>query len=117
MNNLNSILIEGVCNVLPEYTDESKSIVRFSIGSKRGYRENNSLFTECINVSICAFGKLGETVKNKLQKDQQCRVVGRIGQYADGSLYIVAEHVEMRPIVKAQKEVEEAKGGSDDCSE
>ena len=102
MNNLNSVLIEG--NVLPRpVTDDGITCTfdgitcTFTIASERTYLKNDSLKKEEAHFDIQADGKLGQICFGKLRKGQGVRVVGRLA-VKEAQVYILAEHVEIRPM-------------------
>jgi single-strand DNA-binding protein len=110
MNNLNSVLIEGtlqedaVCGKeIDGITDAS-----FSIESHRYYHKVDEVGMEkkITTVFVSATGKLAEGVAKSGKKGRGVRVVGRLVQTAN-TLGIEAEHVEFRPVPKAEPEATE----------
>ena len=107
MNDLNSVLLEGV--VVENAKCLAGTTVVFDIMSKRQYRrkldagkldsgpimaeQETTVRVECVPDvanSSC------ETILKKAKKGAQVRIVGRL-QGQNGDICIVAEHVEWRP--------------------
>jgi len=86
MNQLNSVIIEG--NITE--TDYSDGLCTFTVENIRKYTYEGETIIERNEVEVHYFGKSPE-----LRKDRGVRVVGRLKQ--DGKIYIVAEHVELKP--------------------
>jgi single-strand DNA-binding protein len=112
MNNLNSILIEGVLKTDPLYrfTAKGTPVCTFSIVSNRYSRTDNNLQEEASFFNIEAWSKLADMCNEKGHKGRGLRVVGRLKEDrwtgSDGKQHskvvIVAEHVEFRPEVKEE---------------
>jgi single-strand DNA-binding protein len=112
MNNLNSILIEGVLKADPLYrvTPRGTPVCTFSIMSERFNRVDNNLQKEISFFNIEAWSKLAEMCDEKGHEGRGVRVVGRLREERwtdlDGKqrskVVIVAEHVEFRPEVKEE---------------
>jgi len=108
MNNLNSVLIEGVVNedsILKTMPKTGKPCCIFSVASKRYYRKDGKVthngvryeaenpngepselkeagFIEEINhIGIEVWGELAEKVYDKARKGRGVRVVGRLKEY------------------------------------
>jgi single-strand DNA-binding protein len=104
MNNLNSVLIEGVLDGDPVITD---GVCHMRMVSERSFYDSDdreNLFKEVSYFNIEVPGKLGNCCKKLGFNGRGFRVVGRLKQEEqvidgkDQSRYvIVAEHVEFRP--------------------
>jgi len=96
MNNLNSVLLEGILVSKGVITDNS---IEFKIESTRyynSYGEKKEKLTNVILVTVVAFNKEAEKV-NKTVVGDLIRVVGRLDVYNDtGKLYIYAETIEIK---------------------
>jgi single-strand DNA-binding protein len=117
LNNLNSVLIEGVFKKDPVLRESAKgaSLCKFELINRRYYGKDmkysedmacpEDAEAEVSYITIEATGKLAKSVYRLGHKDRGARVVGRIKEErwidADGKeksrLIVVAEHVEMRP--------------------
>lgn len=103
MNSLNSVLIEG--NVKGEVVQSLKEIpqAEFKIVSTLFYKEDPSIHNSAVYVkkesTFCVetFGMLALHCVEDLTDGRGVRVVGRLRQRKDGSVIIVAEHVEFKP--------------------
>jgi single-stranded DNA-binding protein len=96
MNNLNSVLVEGVILETQEYSESEKRCA-FTIESNRYYktadgsnRKKASIFT------VVVTGEIAE-VCSKKNKGLGVRVVGRIDTAENNAVFIQAEHIEYRP--------------------
>lgn len=111
MNNLNSILVEGNLTKDPaiSYTPSGTPVTSFSIAVNRKYRVNDDYKEEVAYLDIESWGKTAENCAEFLKKGRGVRIVGRLRQdrwESKGSkhskIIIVAEHVEFKPLFKAQ---------------
>ena len=91
MNDLNSVLIEGI--VINNAT-MSKDYCKFKISSNRFYKQKDELKRETSLITIEAYYKLAK-LNNGVLKGCKIRVVGRLKQNED-EIVIIAEHVEIR---------------------
>jgi single-strand DNA-binding protein len=108
MNNLNSVIAEGVLVEKPAFQDtaEGKGTCTFSIASNRFYRVKSKIEKEVSHFDVEAYGKLAESCYSLGQEGRGCRVVGRLQQkkWTDAKgkeqskVIIVAEHIEFRPL-------------------
>jgi len=133
MNNLNSILLEGVLEEDPVFrqTPKGRSVCTFTIISKRYYqdgKEDNEVDSGACDMTVDEFYRKGirghtnhfdvetwdtlaKAVRDKGEKNRGCRVVGSLREDrwtgVDGrpcsKVSIVAEHVEFRPEQTAKK--------------
>jgi single-strand DNA-binding protein len=80
MNNLNSILLEGVLKEDPLYrvTPKGTPVCTFSIMSERSSRVDNKLQKEVSFFNIEAWSKLADMCNEKGHKGRGLRVVGRL---------------------------------------
>jgi single-strand DNA-binding protein len=110
MNNLNSVLIEGTLTENAVCGKEIDGITNasFSIESHRYYQKADEVGVEkkTTTIYVSATGKLADGVAKSGKKGRGVRVVGRLAQTAN-TLIIEAEHVEFRPLPKAETEATE----------
>ncbi len=114
MNNLNSVLIEGNLVRDPDlsYTPKGTAVCKFSVACNRFYKEGDEMVKEVSFIDISTFARLAEVCGEYLKKGRGVRVVGRLRQdrwsdtegRAHSRLYVIGEHVEFRPQVKAAPE-------------
>ena len=106
MNNLNSVLIEGVLKQDPKMVieDNGKTITEFSISSERNYKQDDEYHKEVSHFDIRVFGRQAEICNEHLTEGRSVRIVGRLKQELrrdDGdvraNVHIIAEHVEFKP--------------------
>jgi len=108
MNNLNSLILEGVVTeVTPikEMPDGCK-VGRFTLGVSRKYRTCGGYLAE--EMSYFEVEGFDAVIQNPyLQKDNKCRVVGRLRQakwynngHRESKIVIIAEHLEFIPVSK-----------------
>lgn len=102
MNELNSILIEGLVTTLPENIGTTTAPrVRFSLVSRRLTADESGTFTESLlRVTIGASGKLASSCLRNLSVGRRIRVVGHLEGYDDGmdnTLFVKGEHIEYAP--------------------
>ena len=94
MNNLNSVLIEGVV------TDYRQGEREVKIASQRWYRSGNTFKNKITVVPIRMDNdKLRSLVEHRLVKGTGVRVVGRLDDYIGSQgrvFYIDAEHIEVQ---------------------
>jgi single-strand DNA-binding protein len=114
MNNLNSILIEGILvrDPLLRTTPKGTSLCTFSLASNRFFKQDTGLEKEVGFFDVETWAKLAEHCYNLGRKGRGVRVVGRLKQSRwtgqDGKRHsrisIVAEHVEFKPEFKNEGE-------------
>jgi single-strand DNA-binding protein len=117
MNNLNSVLVEGILTKDSAYrvTAKGTAVCNFSIASNRFYKQDSGFEKEVSYFDVEAWTKLAEACRDKGRKGRGVRVVGRLKQDrwngTDGKTHskivIVAEHVEFRPEFKKGTEEQE----------
>jgi len=117
MNNLNSVLVEGILTKDSAYrvTAKGTAVCNFSIASNRFYKQDSGFEKEVSYLDVEAWTKLAEACRDKGRKGRGVRVVGRLKQDrwngTDGKTHskivIVAEHVEFRPEFKKGTEEQE----------
>jgi single-strand DNA-binding protein len=104
MENLNSILIEGILVDNPELTEEKKKFCLFTIASKSECEKHKA---ETI-IDIVAYGEMAVSCQRIGREGRGVRVVGKLKQRNKQSNdptpphYIEAEHVEFKPEFKAK---------------
>ena len=105
MNNLNSVLIEGMIVMNPEYTKSKNGVTEgmFTIQSNRFYKKNDEVEKESCRFNIIMNGKLAENIKQFLIIESHVRVVGRLSG-ENGSITIIAEHIEFKKTNKKPKD-------------
>jgi len=117
MNQLNSLILEGNLvrdAVLAEPAPGFKKC-SFTMGVNRFYKnKKNEDVTEASFFDVEAYGNMAEYCGEKAKKGRGVRVVGRLkqdtwkdpeGKFAS-RVYVVAEHIEYKPIKKAEEEKE-----------
>jgi len=99
MNALNSILIEGnvIANPVKSETSRGTIVCDFKIASSRFYRKDEATEEERSIFDIESWAKLAELCAEHCTEGRGVRVVGRFKQCKDGSIKVVAEHVEFKP--------------------
>ena len=102
MNALNSILIEGNVVANPEMreTPRGTTVCDFKIASSRFYRQDETTEEEKSVFEIESWAKLAESCAEHCTEGRGVRVVGRLKQCEDGTIKVVAEHVEFKPQIK-----------------
>ena len=118
MNQLNSLILEG--NLVRDYVLSEPvpgfKKCAFSVGVNRFYKnKKNEDVNEVSFFDVEAYGKMAEYCEEKAKKGRGVRVVGRLKQdtWKDSNgksvskVYVVAEHIEYRPVKKTE-EVSEA---------
>jgi single-strand DNA-binding protein len=117
MNNLNSILVEGNLVRDPNYRSmpSGNQVCDFTVATNRSYKIADQKYeNEVSYFDIEAWARLGAACAQNLKKGRGVRVVGRLKQdrwtdtegKAHARVKIVAEHVEFKPISKANHEDE-----------
>ncbi len=111
MNNLNTVLVEGLLTRDPERMGpEGTSMCRMGIANNRYYfsdRESRWI-TDTSFFTIQVYGAVAEACLNRLRKGRGIRVVGRLKQYVGQrnkveKVYIQAEHIEFQPPRNTEK--------------
>ena len=100
MNNLNSLILEGVVIGEPHLV-EASDVLNFTIGVERYYKNRaGEDVTETSQFKVVAFGAMS---KLPLKEGMGVRVVGRLKQntwtdngVTHSEVQVVAEHIEMR---------------------
>ena len=90
MNDLNSVLLEGIVVGELSTGDDACS---FQVESKR--TDANGICT-CIGVTIVTRGRLAQVCGEYLKAGLGVRVVGRLAYYMNAGLHVAAEHVEFK---------------------
>lgn len=115
MNQLNSLILEGNLTKDAVVTEPVAGFKKASltIGVNRWYKNrSNEDVTEVSYFDVEAYGNIAEYTKTKALKGRGIRVVGRLKQDtwkdSDGKtksrVYVVAEHIEYRPVVKKNED-------------
>ena len=95
MNNLNSILIEGIVTEGANFIEHKDfCLCQFSITSKR-YDNDGKPFRQ-ICVGIEAHANLAIVCKDKARINTSIRIVGRLENDSSGKICVLAEHIEFR---------------------
>ncbi len=127
MNNLNSVLLEGVLTGKPKLSNVGHTlglppVCWFTLESKRTYKQGDETQDEVSYFDVRVLGRIGVVCQETLTKGRGVRVVGRLkqerctdsGEKAKNLIYIIAEHVEFKP----QRQIESPIGdGSEKTSE
>lgn len=102
MNALNSVLIEGNVIANPEKRETSRgtTVCDFKIASSRFYRQDETTEEEKSVFDVESWAKLAESCAEHCTEGRVVRVVGRLKQCEDGTIKVVAEHVEFKPQIK-----------------
>lgn len=102
MNQLNSVLIEGNVIATPEKRETLRgtTVCNFKIVSSRFYKRGEKMAEEKSVFNIETWDKLDELCAECCTEERCVRVVGRLKQCEDGTIKVVAEHVEFRPQTK-----------------
>ena len=99
MNNLNSLILEGVVIGEP-HKSEASDVLNFTVGSERYYKNRAGEYvTETSQFKVVAFGSMC-----KLKEGSGIRLVGRLKQnkwtdsecVSHSEVQIVAEHIEIK---------------------
>ena len=117
MNQLNSLILEGNLARDAALTEPAPGFKKcmFAIGVNRYYKnKDNNDASEVSFFDVEAYGKMAEVCEMKAKKGRGIRVVGRLKQDTwknnDGKscsrVYVVAEHVEFKPVKKTTEEAE-----------
>lgn len=120
MNHLNSIILEGNVVRQAEMTEPSKGfkVCKFPLAVNRFIKSSNGDASEEVSFfEIEAYGKMAEICEKYGNKGRGVRVVGRLKQNrwkdAEGKnfnkVFIVAEHVEYKPVTKKSENETDAK--------
>lgn len=118
MNNLNSLIIEGnvVKTGILEEPKPGLKMCLFPVAVNRWYKNRDGEgVSEVSFFDIETWGKMAEYCEKKATKGRGIRVVGRIKQNRwkdqnnkwNSKVYVVAEHIEFKPILDATKENQE----------
>lgn len=103
MNNLNSLIIEGIVESNPVISISKKGtpICIFTLISKGMFKEGNVSQEDTVTVTIETWARLAELCGEHCTKGRSIRIVGRLKQNAaDGNIKVIAEYVEFKPIAK-----------------
>jgi len=117
MNNLNSVLIEGVVVSSPQLSEtaKGKSFCEFVIASRRCFKDaaKDGALNEAVSfIRIEAYEKLAETCCKTAKRGRYIRVVGRLkqtgwtgeGEMRYPKIVLSVEHIEVRPDVHLSEE-------------
>lgn len=97
MNNLNSILLEGTLVEDPAHPQMGEC--SFTIECVRYQtRDDGEKVKETSRFNIRCINRMADVCAESLKKGRGVRVVGRLVQVLEESCFILAEHVEFRPI-------------------
>lgn len=107
MSNLNSVLIEGVLVRNPElsYTPKGLATCKFQLSSRRSFKKDDKVEEEVSCFDVSCWGRLAEVCGDYLKRGHGVRVVGRLAQDESKQVYVLAEHIEFKPILKKAKAV------------
>ena len=105
MNNLNSLIIEGIAGSEPVITVSEKgtSICTFMLVSKRISKDGDNIQEESVEIAVEVWAQLAELCSKRCKKGRGLRVVGRLKQNSTGDKVVVmADHVEFKLIGTAE---------------
>jgi single-strand DNA-binding protein len=94
MNDLNSVLLEGILTQDPQ---QALDHVEFVIETAKKTTEG----TAKARYTIQTTGRLAEVCQEYLTAGRGVRIVGRLGEH-EGKVIIEAEHVEIKPMKGAK---------------
>ena len=101
MNQLNSIIVEG-CLVSAVFIKDSRNMVKgveCVMSSNRCFKSDRGRYENWRNIfKFIAYGQLARGATEILKEGTIVRVVGRLESNDMGNVYIVAEHIEAKPI-------------------
>ncbi len=105
MNNLNTVLVEGLLTRDPERMGpEGSSMCRMGLANNRYYFSDKEgrWIPDTSFFTIQVYGSAAESCMRRLKKGRGIRVVGRLKQYVTKhtnleKVYILAEHIEVQP--------------------
>ena len=103
MNNLNSLLIEGIVGSDPVVTlsEKGTTICIFTLISKGMFKEGSVSQEDTVTVTIETWARLAELCGEHCTKGRSIRIVGRLKQnMTNGNVGVIAERIEFRPIAK-----------------
>lgn len=92
MNNLNSLILEGILTADPVIIDKKCD---FNIESTRFIKLNGTRHEETITVRVKIADTLVEDCEERLKKGRTVRVVGRLSQ-DDQGIFLAGEHIETK---------------------
>jgi len=95
VNNLNSVLIEGVISD-DIFKNDDSACLWLKIKSRRYYIDGAKTVEKVSSFTIEVSGKQAETVYEKVKQGQGVRVVGCMESEDNGFVKIIAEHIEFR---------------------
>ena len=106
MNQINSVVLEGVISSDPKLVTVSQSgckLVRFDVANHRHYKNRNGeMQDDVLFLPVLTWGELSEKCLSYIEKGMQCRVLGRLRlarwKNKDGldrrSVELVCDHIE-----------------------
>ena len=102
VNQLNSVIVEGnvVSCVSSMLEKKSVSSLEFVMTSNRFYKERQAIRQQINIFKVVAFGSLARGCGEIVKEGTIVRVVGRLESNDKGWVYIVAEHIEAKPVVE-----------------
>jgi single-stranded DNA-binding protein len=106
MNNLNSVLLEGIIDGTLTLRGRGKTKrCSFGLSSLRYVMEGKSIKKQETRVGVMIRGKSADVAVEQARNGRGVRVVGRLANVEQGGgIYIEAEHVEYRPEPKEERE-------------
>ncbi len=127
MNHLNSIILEGNVVRQAEFSEPAKGfkVCKFPLAVNRFLKSEDGNGTEEVSFfEIEAYGKVAEYCEKYTTKGRGVRVVGRLKQNrwkdSDGKnvskVFVVAEHLEYKPIFKKDDSQKDDKESSSEES-
>lgn len=110
MNSLNSIILEGTVDVLPTVSEFENLVtgctakkISFPLTSVRKIKNvKGEDITEEYHFDIESYGNMADACEKYIKEGCGVRIVGRLKQSSsDNRVFVVAEHVEFKPMRKS----------------
>lgn len=102
MNSLNSIILEGTVTEKPVRENRENVVaLKFPVNVKRYYKNtDNENVEESYRFNVETYNQLADFTEPKLKEPGRgIRVVGRLKE-VNGNVFVVAEHIEFKPMIK-----------------
>ena len=98
MNDLNSLLFEGILNADPVRLSDG-SVIFPVISHRSSINVNGEVDNDNLRIHVATYSKLADVCLEYLKKNGGVRIVGRLGRSViiPDSFCIIAEHVEFKP--------------------
>ena len=103
MNNLNSLLIEGIVGSDPVVTlsEKGTTICTFTLISKCTFQEMDTPQEDTVEITVETWARVAEICDKYCMKGDAVKIIGRLKQNAtDSKATVIAHSIEFRPIVR-----------------